>query len=302
MKKIFDLVNKHQMLPFVMTIFVYFAELYLYLLDYISSFFFCNILALLVLFWPLFLLAIRKTQISKYIFLLSFIASLFLLVYEFPLISTDGSRYFVSSYVSPEELIKNSGIYILAVRSTEILLAEDLDGQDFRNLNNQLLIFDIEPASNFHRYAGKTTAIFKLVGINMEYDYFQQMSVNVKSYLNTSNPNIDEFLSRNNSGGNSAGLALVLSSLIEQGKFKNDIPIGVTGAISKSGKAIEIGLTKEKILSANKIGLSYIILPIGNLAEANDVVKSLKLPIKVIGVRNVDEAIEQINELNKDPE
>ena len=297
--KIIDTANKHPMLPFVMTIFVYSTGLSLFLLDYISSFFFCNILAMLVLIWPFFLLAIRKTQISKYIFLFSFITSLFVLLYELPLIATDGNRYVFFSYVPPEELIKNSGIYILPVSSTEILLAEDQDGEDFRKLNSQLLIFDIVPASNFSRYAGKTTAFFHLVGINLEVDHFEQMAVNVKTYLSSTNTAIDEFLSRSNVGGNSAGLALVLSSLSEQGKLINDLPIGVTGAISKSGEAIEVGLIKEKVISANKIGLSYIILPSGNLEEADAVVKSLKLPIKVIGVRHVDEAIERINELNK---
>ena len=73
----------------------------------------------------------------------------------------------------------------------------------------------------------------------------------------------------------------------------------MTGAISKTGKAIEIGLTKEKILSANKFGLSHIILPIGNLDEANEVLKSFNLPIEIIVVNNVEDAIEQINKLNQ---
>ncbi|SDN12534.1 Lon protease (S16) C-terminal proteolytic domain-containing protein [Psychrobacillus sp. OK028] len=300
--KIIESVNKHQMIPFVMTMFVYFADLYLYLLDYISNFFFWIILFLLVILWSFFLFSIRKTQISKHTFVFTLIASLFLLVYEFPILSVKENNYFVLSYLPPEELIKNTGIYILPVKSIEIQQQEPLNEPAFRNFHSHLLILDIIKGTNFQVYSGKTSFIYKLVGINLEEDYFHQMSVNVKSYLNTSNPAIDEFLSRNNSGGNSAGLALVLSSLVEQGKFKNNIPIGVTGAISKTGKAIEIGLTKEKILSANKIGLSYIILPIGNLEEGNDVVKSLNLPIEVIGVRNVDEAIEQINELNKDLE
>lgn len=283
-----------------MTIFVYFAELYLFLLDYTSTFFFWSILVLLVLLWPFFLFGIRKTLISKRIFLFSFIASLFLLLYELPIILTEGNHYLVSSYLPPEEIIENSGIYFLAVKSTQIKQDEVLNENLFRDFNSHLMVFDINPATNFHRYAGKTRAIFQLVGINLQVDYFHQMSVNVKSYLNTSNRAIDEFLSRSNVEGNSAGLALVLSSLSEQGEFINDIRIGVTGAINKSGKAIEIGLVKEKVISANKIGLPYIILPIGNLDEGNDVVKSLNLPIEVIGVRSVDDAIQRIEELNRD--
>ena len=282
-----------------MTIFVYFAELYLFLLDYISSFFFWGTLVLLVIFWPFFLFGIRKTLLSKRIFLLSLVASLFLLLYELPIILTEGNHYLVYSYVPPKEIIKNSGIYTLPVSYTELKQEEVLDEQAFRDLNSHLMVFDINSASNFHRYAGKTEAIFKLVRINLEVDYFHQMSVNVKSYLNTTNSSIDEFLSRSDLEGNSAGLALVLSGKSEQGVFKNDIQIGVTGAINKSGKAIEIGLVKEKIISANKIGLSHVILPFGNLEEGNDVVKLLNLPLEVIGVKSVDDAIEQINELNR---
>ena len=66
--KIIESANKHQMIPFVMTMFVYFADLYLYLFDYISNFFFWNILFLLVILWSFFLFGIRKTQISKHTF------------------------------------------------------------------------------------------------------------------------------------------------------------------------------------------------------------------------------------------
>lgn len=256
-------------------------------------------LVLLVILWPFFLFGIRKIQISRRTFLFSFIASLFLLLYELPIILTEGNHYLVYSYIPPEELVVNSRIYLLAVNSVQIKQEEILEEQAFRDLNSGLLIFDIKEVSNFLRYAGKSTAIFKWIGLNLD-DDFQQMSVNVKTYLDSTNPSVDEFLSRSNSGGNSAGLALVLSSLIEQGKIKNDIPIGVTGAINKSGKVIEIGLIKEKVLSANNIGLPYIILPIGNLEEGNEVVKSSNLSIEVIGVRNVDDAIQRIDELNRD--
>lgn len=302
MIKIIESANKPQILPFILTIFVYFSELYLFFLDYISSFFFWGMLVLLVILWAFFIFGIRKTQIAKRTILLPFVASVFLLLYELPIIQTEGNHYVVYSYVPPEELIKNSGIYLLPVHSTDIEIngEEVLDEQAFRDSNNHILIFDIVKATNINRYASKTTEIFKLVGFNLEVNYFKQMSVNVKAYLNSSNPAVDEYFSRSNLGGNSAGLALVLASLIEQAEFKNDIPIGVTGAISKSGKVIEIGLVKEKVLSANKIGLPYIILPIGNLEEGNEVVKLFNLPIEVIGVENVDDAIEQIDKLNRD--
>ena len=300
MIKIIETANKYQLLPFLMTIFVYFAELYLFLLDYISSFFFWTILVLHVILWPLFLFWIRKTHISKRVFLFSFIASLFLMSYEYPIMFTLDNHYLVSSYVPPEELIKESGIYLLAVTTSEIKQKEVLDEKAFRDLYSHQIILDIKQASNFDLYEGKTIATLKFFGINLDNDYFQQMSVNVKTYLKNTSSTVDDFLARSNAGGNSAGLALVLSSLIEQEKLKNNQLIGVTGAISKTGETIEIIQVEEKILSAHKIDLSYIILPMGNLEEGNDVVKSFNLPIEVIGVKSVDDAIQKINELNEE--
>lgn len=236
----------------------------------------------------------------KHIFLFSFIASFLLLIYEVPLISMEGNRYVVSSYHPPEELVKSSGIYVLGVNTTEVLLEEGLEEQDFLELNSHSMIFDINQVTNIHRYANKTIALIQLIGINLEVDYVHQMSMNVNAYLSTGNIAIDEFLSRNNVNGNSAGLALVLSSLIEQEEVKNVKTIGVTGAISKTGEVIEIGQVKEKVLSANKINLPYIILPLGNLEEGNEVVESLNLPIEVIGVQTVNDAIQKINELNEE--
>ncbi|MET0961083.1 MAG: S16 family serine protease, partial [Psychrobacillus psychrotolerans] len=115
------------------------------------------------------------------------------------------------------------------------------------------------------RYAGKTIALIQLIGINLEVDYVHQMSMNVNAY-----------------------------------QVKNAKKIGVTGAISKTGEVIEIGQVKEKVLSANKINLPYIILPLGNLEEGNEVVESLNLPIEVIGVQTVSDAIQKINELNEE--
>ncbi|MET0960315.1 MAG: hypothetical protein ABWX58_08315 [Psychrobacillus psychrotolerans] len=87
----------------------------------------------------------------KHVFLFSFIVSFLLLIYELPLISTEGNRYFISSYFPPEELIQSTGIYLLGVNSTEVLLEEGLEEQDFLDLNSHSMIFDINQVTNFHR-------------------------------------------------------------------------------------------------------------------------------------------------------
>ena len=125
------------------------------------------------------------------------------------------------------------------------------------------------------------------------------MSENVAVNTKTRNESIDEFLARENSSGSSAGLALVLSSFSEKGVCQNYRLIGVTRAINKTGKVTEVGNIEEKIQIANENGFSYVILLYANLSEAKEVKKTLNLPIKIKGVRNVDEAIQFIKELNK---
>jgi len=292
--------NKSQQnFPFIATAFVYTTGLYLYLLDFISGFFFVFVLLLMSVLLIVFLVIIKNTSLTKREFVISIILSLLLLIYETPIILVDNRHYFVSHYSEPEELIKDSRIFTLSVKVDEIGYVENEQVLRDSYIYRQIKFYEIIPATNVIRYSSKNLAIFELVGlVNND---FEQMSVNVKSYLktNTAHPAIEEFLARDKSGGSSAGLALVISSLVEQGKLQNDVPIGVTGAISKTGKVTKVGSIKEKMLISNEHRFSHMIIPLANLNEAIDLNKTLNLPIEIIGVRDVDEAVEIINELNK---
>jgi len=292
--------NKSQQnFPFIATAFVYTTELYLYLLDFISGFFFVFVLFLLSVLLIVFLVIIKKTSLTKREFVISIIISLLLLIYETPLILVDNRHYVVSHYSPPEELIDDSKIYTLPVFVSEVGYFENEQILRENYINSRTQFYDIITISNWKRYTSKNIFVLQLIGIKK--DDFEQMSVNVKSYLKTStaHPAIEEFLARDKSGGSSAGLALVLSSLVEQGKLQNDVPMGVTGAISKTGNVTEVGSIKEKMLISNEHHFSHMIIPFANLNEAIDLNKTLNLPIEIIGVRDVDEAVRIINELNK---
>jgi predicted ATP-dependent protease len=72
----------------------------------------------------------------------------------------------------------------------------------------------------------------------------------------------------------------------------------VTGAISKTGEVKKVGGIKEKIQITNEDEFTHMIIPIANLTEANEVKERLNLTIEIIGVRDVDEAIQIIRGLN----
>ncbi|PUB13939.1 S16 family serine protease [Paenisporosarcina sp. OV554] len=293
----YEFKNRHPNLPVVTMTLVYFIELFLYLINFISGFFFVNVLFLMSILILFFSLVIMKTAISKPPFVFSVIFSVFLFIYEMPLILIDNHQYLISSPNAPEELIKGSGIFLLSINVATIGSVENEQVLRDSYQKGHTKYFEIISVKNHARYFSKNKAIIESVGLYK--DEFEQMSENVAGYLNTSNKAIDEFLTRDGSSGSSAGLGLVLSSLSEQGEFENDMLIGVTGAISKTGKVKEVGSINEKIQTANENGFSHIILPLANLSEAKEVKKKLNLPIEIIGVHDVDETIQLIKELNK---
>ena len=288
-----DTAKIYEHFPFLMVTYIYIATLYLFLTDFISSFFFVNILFLMGILFLFFLMITRKTAILKRPIIFSTILSFFLFIYELPIIQYEQVQYSVTTYHAPEELIQGSGIFLLPV--INIMIKSD---KILPDLYNQTKVYEVIPATNYIRYRSKNTAIFEWIGVYN--NHFEQMSINVNAYLQPSNTPaaIDDFLARDNSGGNSAGLALVLSTLVEQGKLQNEISVGVTGAISKRGKVTRVGSIKEKVQIANTSGFTHIIVPNANLSEANEVKKTLNLPIEIIGVRDVEDAINQLQGLN----
>ncbi|WP_168193793.1 S16 family serine protease [Lysinibacillus sp. SGAir0095] len=154
---------------------------------------------------------------------------------------------------------------------------------------------DLYKLNNKIRYESKNTEI--LQWLRIQKDEFSVMKENVKLYLGNIG-NIAGFLKREDLTGDSAGLGLVLTELIAQGKLENHITFGVTGAINSTGDVREIGMVKEKILIAEKMGFPYIIIPTDNLEDANEIKKKEKLTIEIIDVKNVDEAIRLVGKLN----
>ncbi|WP_332649470.1 S16 family serine protease [Lysinibacillus sp. 54212] len=286
---------KYQNFPFVTTVFLYLTYLYYYLMDFISGFYLINVLFFMGIVFIIFLILIRKTSLSKRPFIVSILLSFLLFFYETPLFETY-DRYNVYGYMEPEELVQGSGIFLLSVKIDNIMI--DASERALRDelVNNRVQFYTIDPITNAAVYVSKNEAWLNLIGLRKE--EFTRMKDNVNAYLNPSNEAVNEFFTRQHSVGNSAGLALVLSSLADNNEFQNNKQIGVTGAISRSGKVQEVGLIEEKVKISSESGLRYMIVPMVNLSQAMKVKKSIHSSIEIMGVDTVDEAVEYIEELN----
>ena len=119
-----------------------------------------------------------------------------------------------------------------------------------------------------------------------------------KGYLGRETKIINTFLNRTDISGDSAGLGLALSGLIEKGELKNHVTFGVTGALSATGEVLPIGMIKEKLLIAEEKGYPFMIIPSGNRTEAKKIIVEENLKIEVFDVNHIEELIELINEWN----
>lgn len=180
------------------------------------------------------------------------------------------------SYNEPFEIVKDSGINVLAVEMIEIPYITDLNylihTMEF-STNKEVL--DAEVVTNKIRYRSKNEELLSYVRPTEK--HFETMKENVIAYLPENAFAINQFLEREDIEGDSAGLATVLSALIENGDVNNNIPIAVTGAIDSKGNVKEIGSIKAKTLIAEQSGFSHIILPVENEEEAKRVKKMSSL-------------------------
>ncbi|SHE60191.1 PDZ domain-containing protein [Seinonella peptonophila] len=106
-------------------------------------------------------------------------------------------------------------------------------------------------------------------------------------------------------GGPSAGLMLSLELLnrLVAGDMTHGLRIAGTGTIDEGGQVGQIGGIKYKIMSAAKEKAAYFFCPKDqqptdeNEQQAKQTVKKLGLPIRVIPVRSLQEAVDYLGQL-----
>lgn len=220
-----------------------------------------------------------------------------LFCYEFLLIFYDSTTHVALLYQPPEEIIEGTNIYLLGVNSVEFSLTKNkLDVSKILE-RQQIKPLTIVEGTNKDRYASKNRQL--LIWLHLKEEANEQMEKNVSYYLDNTDKKIDAFLNRERIGGDSAGLALVLSGKAKNGDLQNEHPIAVTGSIDKKGNVKPIGVLKEKIQIASISGISYMIIPSGNTKEAIKIQRDNNSNIQIFDVKTIDEAIEVIKKINQ---
>ncbi|MCG1023566.1 S16 family serine protease [Sutcliffiella horikoshii] len=276
--------------PFLGTIFIYFAFLYLYLFDHLTGVAFALLLLLLLVTNIVFIFVSFNLKALRRAFIFSALLTFVLFNYEFSAFGFDNTDSIVTFYQPSEEIVANTGIYILGVGSAVLK-----DGATITFYNKADLYEDIV-ANNVIRYRSKNNFILELLGVKK--NHLEDMRGSVHHYLKDTNPEINDFLNREDINGSSAGLALVLSSIVHEGKGTNELSIGLTGAINKSGKVKKVSSINGKVQTAARDGHTHVIVPQGNLKEALKAKEDLNLIVEIAGVKSVEEALEIIERWN----
>lgn len=269
-----------------------------YYVDYLNGFLFLGALLVISIIALIFLIIFRRNKFKSLTLTLVIVWGLIFCSYEILLLDYEGHTYSADGYREPEELLENSGIHILVVGQSDIYYLEDEEGVKDTYNKNGVQVLDMYKIKNRDRYRSKTTELKQFFGFGKEEDAFQVMRKNVRNYIDEDITFINEFLSRENLEGDSAGLALGLTAMIHQGNLVNKLPIGITGTLEANGDVMQIGAIKAKMMIAEQAGLLVAIIPLENRKEAEIVKEQQGLTIEILAVSHIDEAALAIRELN----
>ncbi|KAI4453701.1 atp dependent lon protease family member [Holotrichia oblita] len=102
--------------------------------------------------------------------------------------------------------------------------------------------------------------------------------------------------------GPSAGVALVVAlvSAFSGQKVRGDFAL--TGEITLSGKVLEIGGVREKVLSAYRYGIDNVIMPVQNKKSLEKVPVEVKEKLNFIFANNISDVLVVVRNLIKKPE
>ena len=68
--------------------------------------------------------------------------------------------------------------------------------------------------------------------------------------------------------------------------------VAMTGEITLRGEVLPIGGLKEKLLAAARGGITTVVIPVDNQKDLAEIPENVKLGLKIIPVKHVDEVLE----------
>jgi ATP-dependent Lon protease len=97
--------------------------------------------------------------------------------------------------------------------------------------------------------------------------------------------------------GPSAGITMTtaLASLLTGRPVK--ATVGMTGEVTLQGRVLPIGGLKQKLLAAQRAGLTEVLVPVDNEADLDDVPEQVREQLTVHLVRDVRDVIAQALEV-----
>jgi len=104
---------------------------------------------------------------------------------------------------------------------------------------------------------------------------------------------------KNSESGPSGGLITTLEiyNQLTKKDLTKGLKIAGTGTIEEDGTIGEIGGVEQKLLGASQDNTDVFLVPEGNYKDAVNYKKKHKIRIKIIKVKNIEDAIEKINSL-----
>jgi len=94
--------------------------------------------------------------------------------------------------------------------------------------------------------------------------------------------------------GPSAGVAITVALLSAFSKSPVTPKVAMTGEISLYGRVLPVGGVREKLLAAEREGIHTVLVPHDNLDDVDEVKQLLKEPMRIIGIRTLEDVWEHV--------
>lgn len=178
----------------------------------------------------------RKVTISLAILLLLF-------CYELPLIGFASQSHIADIYLEPRETVERSGIFIITIGTKTINNMESKQAVQELLTKEHKDVLTISELTNPMSYKNKNSTLLSWFG---QKSPKEKMREDLREYFGKEEQRLTDYFKNDQTIGNSSGLALLLTELMINGTFQNQLPIAVTGAINGKGEVTAVGVSKKK--------------------------------------------------------